>query len=69
MTTLFSDEYVLEAYAKEIADKTAYREARETAERFIKKGQMSLENIADCIPSLSLDELKKIAAEITQRQA
>ena len=46
------------------AELKAEKTARETAERFIKKGQMTLENIADCIPSLSLDELKKIAAEI-----
>ena len=48
------------------AELKAEKTARETAERFIKKGQMTLENIADCIPSLSLDELKKIAAKMVQ---
>ena len=56
MMTLFDDEYVLEAYAKDIGDS----KERETAERMIKKGRLSLEEIADYVPSLSLDELKKI---------
>ena len=32
----------------------------------IKKGKMSLEEIADCVPTLSFDELKKLEAEIMQ---
>lgn len=66
MMTLFDDEYVLEAYAKEREDNATFREARETAERLIKKGKMSLEDIADCVPVLSFDELKKLEAEIMQ---
>ena len=44
----------------------AHKRDRETAERLIKKGKMSLEDIADCVPSLSLDELKGIEAELMQ---
>ncbi len=66
MMTLFDDEYVLEAYAKEREDNATLREARETAERLIKKGKMSLEDIADCVPVLSFDELKKLEIEIMQ---
>ncbi len=66
MMTLFDDEYVLEAYAKEREDNAALREAKETAERLIKKGKMSLEDIADCVPVLSFDELKKLEIEIMQ---
>ena len=33
--------------------------------KMIKKGKMSLEDIAECIPSLSIDELKELEAEIT----
>ncbi len=62
MMTLFDDEQILKAYAKDIEDSAA----RETAERLIKKGKMSLEDIADCVPSISLDELKEIEVEITQ---
>ena len=72
MMTLFSDEYVLGAYAKEIKDmaviETEKATERKTAERFIKKGQMTLEDIADCVPSLTLDELKEIKAEIMHLQ-
>ena len=66
MMTLFDDEQVLEAYAKDIEDNTAHREARRTAERMIKKGKMSLEEIADYVPALTMDELKQLEAEIMQ---
>ena len=62
MITLFDDEQILEAYAEDIKNS----EARETAERMIKMGKLSLEEIALCIPALSLDELKELEAEITQ---
>ena len=82
MMTLFDDEQILKAYTKEIEDntarkveretaikverETARKKARETAERMIKKGKLSLEEIADYVPSLSLEELKKIEAEVSQ---
>ncbi|MDE5696466.1 MAG: hypothetical protein K2I96_03485 [Lachnospiraceae bacterium] len=70
MMTLFDDEQVWKAYAKDIEDNTARetekRTARETAERMIKKGKMTLEEIAEYVPTLSLDELKQIEAEIMQ---
>lgn len=62
MMTLFDDEQVLEAYAEDIKN----GEARETAERMIKDGELSLEKIARYVPSLSMDELKKLEAEIMQ---
>ena len=62
MMTLFDDEQVLEAYAEDIKNS----EARETAERMIRKGKMSLEEIADYVPSLSLEELKELEAEVMQ---
>ncbi|MCM1025257.1 MAG: hypothetical protein NC432_02410 [Roseburia sp.] len=66
MMTLFDDEYVLEAYAKEREDNKERETERKTAARLIKKGKMSLDEIADCVPTLSLDELKKLEAEIMQ---
>ncbi len=44
----------------------ARKKDREIAERMIKKGEMTLEEIADYIPTLSLDELKEIETEIMQ---
>ncbi len=42
------------------------RTARETAERLIKKGKMTLEEIAECVPALSFEDLKKLEAEVMQ---
>lgn len=58
--TLCDDEQVLKAYIKDVKENTA----KETAERLIKKGKMSLEEIADCVPALSLDKLKELQAKI-----
>lgn len=63
MMTLFDDEYILEAYARDIQDE----EARKTAERMIKMGKLSLEEIALCVPALSLDELKEIETNVLQQ--
>ncbi len=41
-------------------------EARETAERMIKIGKLSLNEIALYVPSLSLDELRQLKAEVMQ---
>ncbi len=77
MMTLFDDEQILKAYVKDIEDntarktaeetarKTAKETATETAERMIKDGEMTLEKIARYVPALSMDELKKLEAEVT----
>ncbi len=62
MMTLFDDEQILKAYAKDIEENTA----RETAERMIKMGKLSLEEIADCVPTLTMEELRELEAEIMQ---
>ncbi len=68
MMTLFDDEQILRAYTKDIEDNTARetekRTARETAKRMIKTGKLSLDEIALCVPSIPLNELKKLEAEI-----
>ena len=51
---------------EDMRNEAAKKAVLETAERMIKKGKMSLEEIADCVPSLSFDELKKLEAEIIQ---
>ena len=62
MMSLFDEEQIMKSFIRS----ERHDEARETAERLIKKGKMSLEDIADCVPSLSLDELKEIEAEVMQ---
>ncbi len=64
MMTLFDDEQILKAYAKDIEDSTERKTERKTAIQLIKKGKMSLEEIAECVPSLSMDELKELKEEV-----
>jgi len=66
MMTLFDDEQILKAYAKDIADSKEKETEKKTAARMIKKGKMSLEEIADCVPTLSMEELKEIEAKVLQ---
>ncbi len=62
MMSLFDNEQIMRTYAKDIEKETE----RKTAEKMMKKGKMTLEEIADCVPSLSLNELKEIEAEVMQ---
>lgn len=66
MMTLFDDEQILKAYTKDIEDSTERKTERKTAIQLIKKGKMSLEEIAECVPSLSMDELKELKEEVLQ---
>lgn len=59
--TLF-DEQILKAYTKDIEDNME----RKTAIKMIKKGKFSLEEIAEYVPSLSMEELKELEAEVLQ---
>jgi len=51
---------------EDMRNEVALDSARETAKRMIKLGKLSLEDIAICVPALSLDELKEIEAEVMQ---
>ena len=62
MMSLFDEEQILKSFIKS----ERHDADVETAERMIKKGKMTLEEIADYIPSLSLEELKELKAEIMQ---
>lgn len=52
--------------AREAAREAALDTAKEAAKRMIKKGKMTLDEIADCVPVLSMDELKELEAEVMQ---
>lgn len=58
--SLFDEEQIMKAFIKS----ERHDEARETAERMIRKGKMSLEEIADYVPSLTLEELKELEGEV-----
>lgn len=62
MVALFDDEQILKAYAKDIEKRTA----KENAARLIKMGKLSLDEIAACVPALSMEELKEIETEVMQ---
>ncbi len=49
--------------ARKEAEEAAKQTAKETAKVFIKKG-LSLEDISDGLPQLSIDDLRQIEAEV-----
>ncbi len=62
MMSLFDEEQIMRTYAKDIEKETE----RKTAEKMIKIGKLSLEEIGLCVPTLSLEELKELEAEVMQ---
>ena len=66
MMSLFDNEQIMKTYLKDAANTAAHEADKATAERLIKKGKMSLEDIADCVPKLSFDELKELESEVMQ---
>ncbi len=66
MMSLFNDEQIMKTYWKDMENTLAHKKDRETAERLIKMGKLSLEEIALCVPALSFDELKELKAEVMQ---
>ncbi|MCI9418163.1 MAG: hypothetical protein HFI82_12310 [Eubacterium sp.] len=66
MMSLFDEEQIIKSFIKSERYEAAQENARETAKRMIKKGKMSLEEIADYVPSLSFDELRELEAEVMQ---
>lgn len=66
MMSLFDNEQIMKTYWKDMENTLAHKKDREIAERMIKDGELSLEKIARYVPSLSIDELKELEAEIMQ---
>ncbi len=62
MMRLFDEEQIMKSFIRS----EKHDEARETAERMIKIGKLSLDEIAQCVPSLTLDELKELEIEVMQ---
>lgn len=66
MMSLFDEEQIMKSFIKSERHESVQESARKTAKKLIKKGKMSLDEIADCVSSLSLDELKELEAEVMQ---
>jgi hypothetical protein len=64
MMSLFDEEQIMRTYAKDCARETAKETSKETAKRMIRKGKMSLDEIAECVPILTMEELKEIESEV-----
>ena len=62
MMNLFDEEQIMKSFIKS----ERHDADRETAERMIKMEKLSLDEIALCLPSLSLDELRELEAEVMQ---
>ncbi len=62
MMSLFDEEQIIKSFIKS----ERHDEARETAERMIKMGKLSLDEISLYVPSLSFDELRELEAEVMQ---
>ena len=60
--SLFDEEQIIKSFIKS----ERHDEARETAERMIKMGKLSLDEISLYVPSLSFDELRELEAEVLQ---
>lgn len=61
------DEFIdEEQIIKSFIKSERHDEARETAERMIKMGKLSLDEISLYVPSLSFDELRELEAEVMQ---
>lgn len=66
MMSLFDEEQVMRSYIRSERRDAAKKAERKTAERMLKVGKFTLEDIAECVPSLSIEELKELEAKITQ---
>ena len=62
MMSLFDEEQIMKSFIRS----ERHDADRETAERMIKDGELSLEKIARYVPALSMEELKELEAEIMQ---
>ncbi len=62
MMSLFDEEQIMKSFIRS----ERHDADRETAERMIKDGELSFEKIAKYVPTLSMEELKEIEAEVMQ---
>jgi hypothetical protein len=79
MMSLFDEEQIMKVYIEDYGNQKEKegkkagikegerRNARDTAKRMIEKGKMSLDDIADCVPTLTLEELKELEAGVSSR--
>ncbi len=64
MIDIFDEEHIMKTFARS----ERHDALREVAERMIKLGKVPLDEIAICLPSLSMRELKELEAEISAEE-
>jgi hypothetical protein len=68
MMSLFDEEQIMDVFLKDRDRETQMKATKkadmETAKRLIQKGKMTLDDISDCVPGLSMEELEQIEAEV-----
>jgi hypothetical protein len=64
MMSLFDEEQIMDVFLRDRDRETKREKDIETARILIKKGKMTLDEISECTPSLSMEELEQIEAEV-----
>ena len=65
MLAMYDEKEILREYIESEKYEAAKDMAKETAIQFLKEG-LSVEQIARCIPALSIDEIRKLQEELLQ---
>ena len=64
MRSFFDEEQIMKSFARS----ERHDAFRETAARLIKRGKLPLDEIAICLPSISMRELKELEAEVSAEE-
>ena len=66
MMSLFDEEEIMKSYIRSERYDAEKEAERKSAERMIRRGKIPLEEIAIYVPSLTMEELKELEAEVMQ---
>lgn len=66
MMSLFDEEQIMKSFIKSERYEAVQESAKETARQMMLDGEMPIEKIAKYVPSLSMEELKKLEVEVMQ---
>ncbi len=71
MSTLFDEERILQIHienrVKEEAEKAAEKAEEKAAEKMLKTGKLTIEEIADCLTGLSVEDVERIKEKLEQK--
>ena len=79
MSTLFDEERILQIHienrvkeeaekvAEKVAEKAAEKAEEKAAEKMLKTGKLTIEEIADCLTGLSVEDVERIKEKLEQK--